>query len=196
MIGFRSQKPTCRRPQEIVRRTSPSAMAEPARPASAGWDELSDLALMLGPRGSRLRLERPLQRRREDGEGHEREEPGDVEIEPVGQDELEADENRGRERAQLDHVLPSRDEVDRDGGHEEDDLEPCLDVVQVREARVLVPVPDGEGRAPSELPTEGAIPKQSGRVQNVWLDQEDPEGEDRPEREPTEVQEFLAREPA
>src|SRR5215211_2504849 len=146
MIGFRCQNPTCRRPQEMLRRTSPSAIAGPAPPASAGRDELSDLALMLGPARSGLDLHDAPDGRREDGEGDEGEEPGDVEIEPVREDELEADEDRRGEGAELDHVLPPWHEVDDQSAEKDCELEHGLKTMQVEEARVLVPVPDRERR--------------------------------------------------
>src|SRR5215207_3379298 len=146
MIGFRCQIPTCRRPQEMLRRRSPSAIAGPAPPASAGRDELSDLALMLGPARSGLDLHDAPDGRREDGEGDEGEEPGDVEIEPVREDELEADEDRRGESAELDHVLPPWHEVDTHGADQDYDLQRGLEPMQVGEARVLIPVPDRERR--------------------------------------------------
>src|SRR5919205_2505 len=66
MIGFRPQKPTWRSPHEIVRRTSPRAIAAAGPPVSAGWDELSDLALMLAAGVRALLRDRQRERRREE----------------------------------------------------------------------------------------------------------------------------------
>ena len=49
------------------------------------------------------------------------EEPGDVEVEPVLEDELDADDQRGGERGDLDQGPPPRDE--RDGDPEDDDAD-------------------------------------------------------------------------
>src|SRR5918995_5017103 len=56
----------------------------------------------------------------EDGEGDEGEEPGQVEVEPVGQHELEADQDRGGERGELQDRLAARHERDQHcaGGHQ------------------------------------------------------------------------------
>src|SRR5215211_201120 len=99
MIGLRPQKPTWSSPHETVSSTSPRARAAaaPGPPVSAGRDELSDLALMLGAGVRALLGHRPRESRRQDREGHKREEPWDVEIEPVREDELEADQERGGE---------------------------------------------------------------------------------------------------
>src|ERR671931_533462 len=146
MIGLRCQKPTWSSPQETVRRTSPRATASAARPASAGGNELSDLAFTLGARLGGLGLDGAPPGRGEDREGDEGEEPRDVEVEPVRQHELEADHERSRQRCELERVLPPGDEEDRDRGGDDGPFEPGLDVMQVREARVLVPVPDRERR--------------------------------------------------
>src|SRR5919201_822821 len=98
MISFRPQKPRWRSAQETVRRASPTRTPGAAAPASAGRNELSDLAFTLAAGLGSLRLDRAAERRREDGEGDEREEPRDVEVEPMCQDELEADRESRRER--------------------------------------------------------------------------------------------------
>src|ERR687896_1228186 len=105
MIWLRCQNPTCRRPHEIVRTTRPTATASAVRSPSAGGDELSDLAVTLGAPLGGFRLGQAHQRRREHGKGDEREEPRDVEIEPVRQYQLEADEKRARERCELEGRL-------------------------------------------------------------------------------------------
>src|SRR5919201_2087235 len=124
MIGLRCQKPTWSSPQETVRRTSPRATASAARPASAGGNELSDLALTLGTRAGGLGLDGAPHNRRKHREGDEGEEPRDVEVEPVRQHELEADHERSRERRELERVLRPRDEEDGDRGGDDGPLEP------------------------------------------------------------------------
>src|SRR3712207_6783920 len=83
----------------------------------------------------------------EDGEGDEREEPRNVEIEPVRQDDLEADEEGGGERGEAQRRAHAH-ERDDDGGEHEKRLEHLLDEVQVGNPRrvVLAPAPDRERR--------------------------------------------------
>src|SRR5688500_19840498 len=84
----------------------------------------------------------------EQGEGDEGEEPRDVEVEPVRQHELEADQDRGRQRGQLEDRLPPRDEGDEERARDEEHLEHLLHGVQVRHAggAVLPPAPERERR--------------------------------------------------
>src|SRR5687768_12954442 len=111
-----------RRPQETRNRTAASAAATSVNRRDAGTG-------------------------REHGEGDEGEEPGDVEVEPVRQHELEADQDRGGERGELQDRLAARHERDQHsaGGHQ--DLEHLLHHVEVRDARsvVLAPTPEREG---------------------------------------------------
>src|SRR4051812_23540299 len=171
-------------------------MAAPEPRASACWDELSDLALMLRSGLGALLRDDARKCRREGGKDDEREEPRDVEIEPVGKDELEADQERGGESAQLDDVLRPRDEVDGDGRNEEDHLQTRLDVVEVGHSRVLVPVPDRERRGATQLPPEGAVPEDPRGMERMGLEQEDPEGERGSEEDAAEIRQLLAAESA
>src|SRR6185369_7205986 len=98
MICVRLQKPVCRSAHEIVRSTIPSATACATRLDSARGYECSRLVVKLGGRLGRGCGE---ERRREEGEGDEGEEPRDVEVEPVRQHDFEADEKRGREGGYL-----------------------------------------------------------------------------------------------
>src|SRR5688500_9674375 len=82
----------------------------------------------------------------EQGEGDEGEEPRDVEVEPVREHELEADQDRTGERGDLKRRLRPREEVDGDSSEQDADLQSCLDGVEVGEAGMLVPVPDRERR--------------------------------------------------
>src|SRR6187200_1533877 len=113
MICVRLQKPVCRSAHEIVRSTIPSATACATRLGSARGYECSWLVLKLGRRLGRLRR-RGKERRREEGEGDEGEEPWDVEVEPVRQHDFEADEKSGREGGHLELVLHARDEEHRE----------------------------------------------------------------------------------
>src|SRR5207342_1785800 len=96
-------------------------------PASADRDELSDRTLigrLLGQRHGPDDLDRGRHEERERDEG---EEPRDGEVEPVGEDELEAYEERTRERRELHDVPRSRHEAEGDGRDEEEALEHGLD---------------------------------------------------------------------
>src|SRR5256885_15460252 len=87
---------------------------------SAGWDELSELATM-----RLLGLLCPLRRRgdrNEQRERRKREEPGHVEVEPVRQHELEAEDDRRCERGELERRLAAGGE--RGGGPGEDGARP------------------------------------------------------------------------
>src|SRR5215217_4618794 len=104
----------------------------------------------------------------------EGEEPRDVEVEPVRQDELKADQQRGRERRELERAFAARPEVRADSRHKEQTLQQPLDKVQVGDSRrvVLPPVPERERRLASDLPPESAIPENTGRVCRARLEQE------------------------
>src|SRR5688572_13324786 len=82
------------------------------------------------------------------GEGHEREEPRDVEIEPVREHELEADQHGRGEGRELKRRAPPRHERERERAHDDQHLEHLLHEVQVRDSRgpVLAPAPEGERR--------------------------------------------------
>src|SRR6187397_3025850 len=70
-------------------------------------------------------------------EGDKGEEPGDVEVEPVRQHDLEADQDGGCERGEL-------QECDQHCAPDKEHLEHLLDDVEVRHARrvVLAPAPE------------------------------------------------------
>src|SRR2546423_11440780 len=95
---------------------------------SAGWDELSELATM-----RLLGLLCPLRRRgdrNEQRERRKREEPGHVEVEPVRQHELEAEDDRRCERRELERRLAAGDEGDGDRAEQEQRLERALDELE------------------------------------------------------------------
>src|SRR5262245_66646672 len=82
-----------------------TSAAAKAKPASAGRDELALSVVMRG---------HSLHARTAGGqhdEGHEGEEPRDVEVEPVGQRQLEADQDGCGESGELEWSLAPRDEV-------------------------------------------------------------------------------------
>src|SRR6185436_16842070 len=64
-------------------------------------------------------------------EGDEGEEPRDVEIEPVGQHELEADQDGRGEGGELQDRLPPRHERDEHGASDEEHLQHLLDEMEV-----------------------------------------------------------------
>src|SRR5687767_9690423 len=68
---------------------------------------------------------------REHGEGDKGEEPRDVEVEPVRQHELEADQDGGGERGQLQDRLPARHERNQQGSGDDEHLEHLLDDVEI-----------------------------------------------------------------
>src|SRR3990170_1988306 len=84
---------------------------------------------------------------REDGEADEGEEPGDIEVEPVRQHELERDQDGGGKRGELQDRLPPRHERDQHGARDDEHLEHLLDGMEVRHAggAVLAPAPHREG---------------------------------------------------
>ena len=87
--------------------------------------------------------------RREHRDRGEGEEPRDVRVEPVGEDELEAGEQRRGERGELERRLVARDERGDERADDEQHLEHVLHRMEVGEAArvVLPPVPQREGRA-------------------------------------------------
>src|SRR3954451_14145641 len=190
MIWSRSQKPTWSSPQETVRRTMPRASASARRPGSARGHEGSLRVLKVFGRICGLCRRGRMERGGQQGEGGEGEEPRDVEIEPVRQHELEADQQRGRERGELQLVLHSRHEVEEERAEQKQHLERRLHVVEVGKARVLVPVPDGERGGARQLPPERAVPEDAGGGQRGVLEKRDQESESRREHEATRVQEL------
>src|SRR5918995_1248278 len=122
----------------------------------------------------------------EDGEGDEGEEPGQVEVEPVGQHKLEADQHRGGERGELQDRLLPRDEGDEQRAPDDEHLEHLLDDVQVGHAAgtVLAPAPDREGRVSVELEAERALGEDAGGVERIGLEEQHEERGDRCPGEP------------
>src|SRR5689334_19205282 len=125
-IGRSAKNPRCRIAQPKRKTTAATSVAAAAKPASAGRDELA-----LGVVMSRRRLDAPAAGRQH-GERHEREEPRDVEVEPVRQGELEADQDRSGKGPELQRSLAPRHEVARDrAGDEQADRE-WLEEAEVR----------------------------------------------------------------
>ncbi len=120
------------------RRGGPTPAARPSQSLNAG--RLADRV------STRLLdgLLRELLDRRQQGEGDERQEPGEVEVEPVREDDLEADQQKGRERGQLQRRLATGVEAHGYRGSEERRLQAGLRHRQVRVSGVLCPVPDRE----------------------------------------------------
>src|SRR6187399_1227607 len=100
-------------------------------------------------------------------EGDEGEEPWDVEVEPVRQYKLEADQDRGGERGELENRLLPRHERGQDRTGDDEHLHHLLDDVQIGDPGgvVLPPAPDRERRVAVELEAEGALGEDPGRVQ-------------------------------
>src|SRR5262245_24355302 len=126
MICVRLQKPVCRSAQEIVKSTIPSAIACATRAGSARGNECSWLVLKLGGRLGRLDRTRRHERGCEESEGDEWEEPRDVEVEPVREHDLKADQKRGGQCRKLDLMLDTRHEEESDGGDHQGDLQAGL----------------------------------------------------------------------
>ena len=123
----------------------------------------------------------PRQQQREQDEGQE---PRDVEVRPVGERELEADEHGSAQRGELERALAQRDRRDDAGEREDADLEDHLHDVEVRDpARVvLAPVPRREGRVAVELVAERAVDEGVHRRRQARLEQQDREHGQRRER--------------
>src|SRR5438132_12262078 len=82
------------------------------------------------PSAGRLRLRICTTTGCEEGERDEGEEPRAVEIEPVRQHELEADQQRGRESRELERRLAAREARERDRAQHEPPLQAVLARVQ------------------------------------------------------------------
>src|SRR5438094_10615615 len=80
-----------------------------------------------------------VRRGSEHSERREGEEPRQVQVGPMRQHELEAEQQRGGERGELERRLPARHEVGRYRADYEQDLEHALEHVQIRQARVVLP---------------------------------------------------------
>src|SRR3954452_17133939 len=126
----------------IETRKSPAAPTR-SRRGSVDADQLLATTLKRRADGGGQRLGG----RREHGEGREREEPRQVEVEPVRQHELEAEQQRGGQGGELQRRLATWDEVDGDCADQQRPLEHALEQLQVGQPRVvLAPVPDRERR--------------------------------------------------
>src|SRR5205807_6141458 len=106
--------------------THARATASATRRPSAGRDQLASLSITLRRRLGREAV--PLLSQHD--ERDEREEPREIEVEPVRQNELEADEQRRGQRGELERRLAARQEVDRNRAHDEQAFEHALDQVQ------------------------------------------------------------------
>ena len=95
------------------------------------------------------------------GEG---EEPRDVEVEPVRQDELEADQQRAGQRGELERRLPPREEGGRDRAERRAATSStCWSQAQVGQPGVvLAPVPERERRVAVDLPSGSCGPRRCG----------------------------------
>src|SRR5205085_2535730 len=153
-----------------ITRTDARATASATRRRSAGRDQLASLSITLGSRLGRDTL--PL--RRQHDEREEREEPRQVEVEPVRQHELEADQERGGQRGELAGGLPARQEVRRDGRDREEHLEHALKDVEVGQPRaILPPVPDRERRLAADLPADRPVTEDADGVDRMRVEQQD-----------------------
>jgi hypothetical protein len=133
--------------------------------------------------------------RREDGKGGEREEPREIEIGPVGEDELEADDERGSESGELERRAATREERREGGAREDEPDQRKLHEMKVGDARgvVLPPVPDRERGLAAELPAERAIPGDPRRVGDVRFEEQDREGREGGRGEARGVEQRLTR---
>src|SRR5439155_27060297 len=160
-------------PQPTRNSTVAASAATTAIQASAGRDQLACRAI------TRSRLLRPPpSARRQDDEGDEREEPGDVEVEPVRQGQLEPHEHGGGQSCELQGRFPLRDEVARERAHHDEGDNHLLEPAEVRDAGcvVLAPAPDRERRVAADLPAEGSVPEDPRRMGGIRLEQEAREG--------------------
>src|SRR6187551_3056172 len=98
MISSSSYQPVCAMPQETRKSAAAAAAASSVNRRGAGTG-------------------------RQEREGDEGEEPRDVEVEPVRQHELEADQHGGGERGELEDRLPPRHERNEQRAGDEKDLE-------------------------------------------------------------------------
>src|SRR5262249_37758107 len=124
-----------------------TSVAAKAKPASAGRDELALSVVM---------RRNSLHARTAGGqhdEGHEREEPRDVEVEPVGQGQLEAEQDGRGQGGELERRLAPRDEVARDRADDEERDRELLERAEVGDPGrvVLAPAPDRERRVAPDL---------------------------------------------
>src|SRR4051812_38191706 len=159
----------------IETRKSPAAPTR-SRRGSVDADQLLATTLKRRADGGGQRLGG----RREHGEGGEREEPRQVEVEPVRQHDLEAEQQRGGERGELERRLAPRDEVDGDRAEQQRHLEHPLQQVQVGQAGVVLPpVPERERRLTVDLPGDRPLPELVRRAQRMPVERQDRERDDR-----------------
>src|SRR5438094_5287219 len=173
MIWPRLNQPWCSKVHEAKKRTIANAAAAAAAPGLAGGNQLRErtfIALSLDDRF-------PRRRGRQGRVRNEWEEPRDVEVEPVRQHELEAEQQHAGQRRELERRLAPRNERERDGREHEEHLEHTLREMQVGQSLcvVLLPVPDRERRVARDLPRHRTIPEHPRRMADVRLEQENRE---------------------
>src|SRR5262245_60092593 len=171
MIRSCVKKPRWSTLQPTRNRTHAANVAAKAKLVSAGRDELALSVVM-----RRNSLHAPAAGGQHD-EGDEREEPRDVEVEPVRQRELEADQHGGGERGELERRLAARDEVAGDRPRDEERDRDLLERAEVGDPCrvVLAPAPDRERRVAADLPAERAVPEDARRVRGARLEEQDRE---------------------
>src|SRR5438128_12417644 len=160
-MGWCRKNPRCSTPQPTRKSTIATSVAATANGGSTGRDQLAGSVLI---RGSRLGPPRGTGCQHDErGEG---EEPGDVEVEPVREGELEADQDGRGQRGELERRLAAGDEVAGDRpGHEQSD-DDLLEPAEVGDSGrvVLPPAPDRERRVAADLPAQRAVPEHPRRV--------------------------------
>ena len=141
-------------PGDIVSTGTPSGVGGTRDPHV--WLKPGDELVISSPHLGRARDETPLRRIAalggEHGDEHERQEPDDVEVEPVRGAELDGDRDRRRERGDLERRAAARVEGNRDGEHDRADAHGGAQEVQRRRE-----APDAERRASRGLVAEGAV---------------------------------------
>ena len=117
--------------------------------------------------------------RKEQPQEDERDDPREVEVEPVGQRELEGDEHGGGERGQLERALAPRHDRDEPRECDREDDDDGLKEPEVgNPARVvLTPAPDRERRVAPGLEPDGAFPERASRLPQRRLEEQDRERE-------------------
>src|SRR5713101_1897124 len=133
MICPRANHPWWSTNHEAMKRTIANAAGR-ATPRLAGSDQLRDWTLIALSLDDRLGCGRRRERRVRD----EREEPGDVEVEPVRQHELEAEQQDARQRGELKRRLAPRHERERNGREHDERLEHALREMQIRQSLRVV----------------------------------------------------------
>src|SRR6478609_5075824 len=113
MIRSCVKNPRWSTPQPTRNSAHATSVAAKAKPVSAGRNELAVSVVM-----RRRSLYAPAAGNKHD-EGDEGEEPRDVEVEPVRQRELEADQDGRGQGGQLERRLAPRDEVAGDRARDE-----------------------------------------------------------------------------